>query len=370
MTVLFRDAPDLLDEFKEFLPDTSGGHPAPPPAASGLAGNLSNRPVSTPTPPLAGSTAQQGRTGRNSSTTSLFGVNPSGTSQPQPGQAASYLNLGSKDRKGSTTTLEAAASRKPQQSFPPQQQQSQQYQQGQSAQPQPSHLQQQASQGQVQARQPVANSSGVQYDRAEQQLANDTYDESWQQGGPPTVATPAASTTAATTTKKRRTAQGAAAGEKSRAKKGKTTHPPPEGPPQEEPYGGTAAPGYPGYMNGQAPPGALPPPQSALLPPVQPVILPHATRPHGPRNQLQSLVNVDELTLFDRIKKYIDDKSVYHEFLKLLALYTQEIIDMPTLLEKAFLFIGSSDEIFGLFREFVGEQDGFVEGEEWPIDNA
>lgn len=107
-----------------------------------------------------------------------------------------------------------------------------------------------------------------------------------------------------------------------------------------------------------------------VLPAVQPIILPPPLRPHGPRSQSQHLVNVEELSLFDRIKKYIDDKTVYHEFLKLLNLYTQEIIDMPTLLEKAFLFIGHSDEIFGLFREFVGEQDGFVEGEEWPIDNA
>jgi paired amphipathic helix protein Sin3a len=115
------------------------------------------------------------------------------------------------------------------------------------------------------------------------------------------------------------------------------------------------------------PPGAmLGPPQAA----VQPIIIPQPLRPHGPRNQLQPLVTTDELSLFDKIKKFIDDKTMYHEFLKLLNLYTQEIIDMPTLLEKAFLFIGSSDEIFGLFREFVGEQDGFVEGEEWPIDNA
>ena len=124
--------------------------------------------------------------------------------------------------------------------------------------------------------------------------------------------------------------------------------------------------GYPIYPAQQSLPG-LPP---TLLPPVQPVVLPHALRPHGPRNQIQHLVNVEELSLFDRIKKFIDDKTVYHEFLKLLNLYTQEIIDMPTLLEKAFLFVGHSDEIFGLFREFVGEQDGFVEGEEWPIDNA
>ena len=82
------------------------------------------------------------------------------------------------------------------------------------------------------------------------------------------------------------------------------------------------------------------------------------------------MISSEELGLFDRIKRYIDDKATYQEFLKLLNLYTAEIIDMPTLLEKAFLFIGGNDEIFGLFREFVGEQDGFVDGEEWPIDNA
>lgn len=113
-----------------------------------------------------------------------------------------------------------------------------------------------------------------------------------------------------------------------------------------------------------------PPVPNGLPAPVQPIILPHALRPHGPKTQIQAMINSEELGLFDRIKRYIDDKATYHEFLKLLNLYTAEIIDMSTLLEKAFLFIGGNDEIFGLFREFVGEQDGFVEGEEWPIDNA
>lgn len=117
-------------------------------------------------------------------------------------------------------------------------------------------------------------------------------------------------------------------------------------------------------------PNYPPPIPNGVPAPVQPIILPHALRPHGPKTQLQAMISSEELSLFDRIKKYIDDKATYHEFLKLLNLYTAEIIDMPTLLEKAFLFIGGNDEIFGLFREFVGEQDGFVEGEEWPIDNA
>ena len=121
--------------------------------------------------------------------------------------------------------------------------------------------------------------------------------------------------------------------------------------------------------NDLPPPGTMMPPMPVIPPPVQPVILPHAPRPHGPRNQIQPLTTAEELMLFDKIKKFVDDKQTYHEFLKLLNLYTQEIIDVATLLEKAFLFIGQSDEIFGLFREFIGEQDGFVDGEEWPIDN-
>lgn len=85
-----------------------------------------------------------------------------------------------------------------------------------------------------------------------------------------------------------------------------------------------------------------------------------------------TLVQADEFGFFDRVKKYLDDRTTYTEFLKLLNLFTQEIIDVATLLEKSLLFIGGSDELVGAFRDLVGwdpVRDGRIVGEDWIIDN-
>lgn len=335
VTILFQDAPDLLDEFKEFLPDTSGQAAANQQtaltAAAAAPQTQPNTMQSVSAQTQVGSTAPLSRTARNSTTTSLFGVNPSSTSQPQPGPAAGYMSsAGGQDRRGQgmmpASSLDAAASRRP----------AQQNHQAQQAQPQPP-----ISTQQVYERPAPVNSAD--------------YDDDYQPPG--------------TGNAKKRRAPAAVAVEKQKPKRAKHDISP------DEPLASMAA-AQQGYARSYPPQAAAHaiPPGAMLAPPaqaaVQPIVIPQPLRPHGPRNQLQPLVTTDELTLFDRIKKFIDDKTMYHEFLKLLNLYTQEIIDMPTLLEKAFLFIGSSDELFGLFREFVGEQDGFVEGEEWPIDNA
>ena len=346
VTILFQDAPDLLDEFKEFLPDTSGQAAVNQQTAlTAAAAAPQTQPGTMQTASSAnaqsqvGSAAPLSRTARNSATTSLFGVNASSTSQPQPGPAG-YLSSGTngQDRRAqgmhSATSLDAAASRRAV----------------------PSH---QASLPQQQPV-PAQQAAAQQYDRPGPVNSAD-YDDDYQPPG-------------AAGSKKRR-APAPAPAEKAKPKRAKHDLSP------DEPLSVTAAAaaggmggiqggyvrGYPGANGQMMPPGAMLAPAQAA---VQPIIIPQPLRPHGPRNQLQPLVTTDELSLFDKIKKFIDDKTMYHEFLKLLNLYTQEIIDMPTLLEKAFLFIGASDEIFGLFREFVGEQDGFVEGEEWPIDNA
>ncbi|SCZ98892.1 BZ3500_MvSof-1268-A1-R1_Chr3-1g05689 [Microbotryum saponariae] len=84
------------------------------------------------------------------------------------------------------------------------------------------------------------------------------------------------------------------------------------------------------------------------------------------------LVQADEFSFFDRVKKHIDDRTSYTDFLKLLNLFTQEIIDTKTLLEKALIFIGTSDELFAQFKELCGwnpVSDGRIEGEDWIIDN-
>lgn len=60
------------------------------------------------------------------------------------------------------------------------------------------------------------------------------------------------------------------------------------------------------------------------------------------------------------------------EFLKLLNLFTQEIIDIPVLLEKSLIFLGNNDELVNGFKDLVGwdpVRDGRVRGEDWVIDN-
>jgi paired amphipathic helix protein Sin3a len=86
----------------------------------------------------------------------------------------------------------------------------------------------------------------------------------------------------------------------------------------------------------------------------------------------QTLVSVDELAFFDRAKRHIDNKILHQEFLKLLNLFTQDLIDIPTLVDRAWLFIGSSDQLFSEFKSLVGwdpTAHGLVDGEEWMVEN-
>ncbi|KAG8924574.1 Transcriptional regulatory protein sin3 [Tulasnella sp. 418] len=61
-----------------------------------------------------------------------------------------------------------------------------------------------------------------------------------------------------------------------------------------------------------------------------------------------------ESAFFERVKKYIDDRTTYHEFLKLLHLFTEEIIDARTLIHRAGGFLGGdSSELMNLFKEVL-----------------
>lgn len=70
--------------------------------------------------------------------------------------------------------------------------------------------------------------------------------------------------------------------------------------------------------------------------------------------QQQTLASPDEVAFFDKVKKFIDDKVVYHEFLKLINLFVQDMIDTKTLLDRAQLFIGDSPEVWATFQKVVG----------------
>ncbi|KAK4705607.1 paired amphipathic helix protein Sin3a, partial [Phenoliferia sp. Uapishka_3] len=180
--------------------------------------------------------------------------------------------------------------------------------------------------------------------------------------------------------KKKRAAPGM--GERAKAKRAKTHHtvhaesPPPQPQPQPAAKMDRDRSGNLSNLSNEPPPPQLP-----YHP--QPYGAPPPGFPGAPRMQsaydayLQNhrtptLVQADEFGFFDRVKKHLDDKLAYTDFLKLLNLFTQEIIDVATLLEKSLLFIGGSDELVHQFKNLVGwdpVKDGRIEGEDWIIDN-
>lgn len=71
----------------------------------------------------------------------------------------------------------------------------------------------------------------------------------------------------------------------------------------------------------------------------------------------QTLASPEDVAFFDKVKKLIDDKTTYHEFLKLINLWVQDFVDLKTLVERALYFIGSSPDIWAMFRRIVNADD-------------
>jgi paired amphipathic helix protein Sin3a len=89
--------------------------------------------------------------------------------------------------------------------------------------------------------------------------------------------------------------------------------------------------------------------------------------------QAPPLATTDEVAFFDRVKKHIDDRATYLEFLKLLNLYTQDVIDVRTLVDRASLFIGGNRELFNAFQRLCGYdmgKHGWLEAEDPIIENV
>jgi len=76
-----------------------------------------------------------------------------------------------------------------------------------------------------------------------------------------------------------------------------------------------------------------------------------------PTNGPQTLASPDEVAFFDKVKKFIDDKVTYHEFLKLINLFVQDMIDIKTLVERAENFIGNAGDVWTTFKRIVGADD-------------
>lgn len=66
----------------------------------------------------------------------------------------------------------------------------------------------------------------------------------------------------------------------------------------------------------------------------------------------------EEIGFFDKVKKAIGNKQSYNDFLKLLNLFSQDIIDKQTLVERVDGFIGDTHpELLNWFKMFVGYEE-------------
>lgn len=86
----------------------------------------------------------------------------------------------------------------------------------------------------------------------------------------------------------------------------------------------------------------------ALPPPSPPHIMPPPPLPHMGMLPVMNVPHPiqtppDELLFFERAKRTLESKDTYEEFLKLLTLYSKDIIDAKTLVDLSQVFLGDGD---------------------------
>lgn len=75
---------------------------------------------------------------------------------------------------------------------------------------------------------------------------------------------------------------------------------------------------------------------------------------------------LDETHFFDRVKRAINNRDAFNEFLRLVNLFTQELIDTARLVREARNFLGDGD-LMRQFREILGWDDR-RERERWMLE--
>lgn len=114
----------------------------------------------------------------------------------------------------------------------------------------------------------------------------------------------------------------------------------------------------PGVSNSNKRPKLNHKPSAADGPSIEPSLTPVLPEPLPPTSSANA--TADELGFFEKVKKYIGNRSTMNEFLKLCNMYSQSLIDTNTLVHKASQFIGGNPELMNWFKNFVG-YDGIDE---------
>lgn len=89
-----------------------------------------------------------------------------------------------------------------------------------------------------------------------------------------------------------------------------------------------------------------------------PTLVPGIPEPVPPSENVKSSSLLEELNFFDKVKKAIGNKQTYIEFLKILNLYSQDILDRDTLVERVESFLGENHpDLVNWFKNFVGYEE-------------
>src|SRR5882762_3427807 len=78
----------------------------------------------------------------------------------------------------------------------------------------------------------------------------------------------------------------------------------------------------------------------------------HSNQIAGPSHG-RTMTTPDELLFFDRAKKALESRETYDEFLRLLNLFSKDIVDAKYLIQKAQVFLGDGD-LYSQFKDLMG----------------
>lgn len=95
---------------------------------------------------------------------------------------------------------------------------------------------------------------------------------------------------------------------------------------------------------------------------IEPTLVPQFPEPLGPPPRLS--VTSDEVAFFEKVKKSMNNKPTYNEFLKLINMFTNDIIDKNILVQRVEPFLASSPDQLAYFKSLVK-----YTGQDETIDN-
>ncbi|CAL5867266.1 uncharacterized protein PFLUO_LOCUS1481 [Penicillium psychrofluorescens] len=88
---------------------------------------------------------------------------------------------------------------------------------------------------------------------------------------------------------------------------------------------------------------------------VSPTLIPALPEPIQP--SVSMTPSQEEIAFFDRVKKFIANKQVFSDFLKLCNLYTTDLVDRHVLVKRAEGYIGSNAELMSWFKRFMSVEE-------------